>query len=466
MKLPIKNRPGLFRKVLTDKSIVFCLAALCQCLPYASSAPASTIFKHFDPVVTHNISAFGDISPEVVARFYRLFYSNSYRSQPFHLSPVVTYDKLKPVWRELKSSEQSFIHYMQQRDTGNQDILASGDMAHGLTICQLRSMPAELVSVMAAAGMPECGITVDEINHWQESYIKTGQIRSSDGRYFGLEKYSDLDPGWLIARAEYFALLLGLIKKHSFNPRHAVIDLSHKQQLSLNLVGDWGTGDYPENGEHHSSSRRVMDVISQHPADLNIHLGDVYYAGTSKPFLFGQGEEIQNFLNYWKSGQLGSLALNSNHEMISGGYGYFDQLLQDSRFTLQKDPTGSHSSIFVILFGNWAILGLDSAYNAKAIGLDQGLLVDDAQINLLKSYGQSDHRIFLLTHHNGMNFTGTQTTRLWDQVVTALGRQPDVWYWGHVHKGLVFSSLSAAGYQKPGPVVPGMVVFPWKWLPT
>ena len=60
-----------------------------------------------------------------------------------------------------------------------------------------------------------------------------------------------------------------------------------------------------------------MALLQPH---LTIHLGDVYYAGT-------ETEEQQLLVNLWPSGSMGALALNSNHEMYSGGTPYFNVAL-------------------------------------------------------------------------------------------------------------------------------------------
>src|SRR5439155_9589200 len=80
---------------------------------------------------------------------------------------------------------------------------------------------------------------------------------------------------------------------------------------------------------------------------LLVHLGDVYYAGTQ--------DEVENrFLSLWPR-RVGAInrAANSNHEMYSGGYGYFDQTLR--RF-------GQSSSVFALQNDHWLLVGLDTAY--------------------------------------------------------------------------------------------------------
>ena len=56
-------------------------------------------------------------------------------------------------------------------------------------------------------------------------------------------------------------------------------------------------------------------------------------------------------------------------------------------------------------------------------------------------------KVFVLTHHHALTPDGTQTSGLWDQIVSddALGRAPDVWYYGHIHAAAVYSEHSATG---------------------
>src|SRR5207247_823473 len=78
-----------------------------------------------------------------------------------------------------------------------------------------------------------------------------------------------------------------------------------------------------------------------------LHLGDVYYSGTP-------AEIQERFLDEWpKRTDAISRALNSNHEMYSGGYAYFDMTLP--RFT-------QPSSYFAFCNDHWLLIGLDTGY--------------------------------------------------------------------------------------------------------
>src|SRR5258708_23211835 len=79
-----------------------------------------------------------------------------------------------------------------------------------------------------------------------------------------------------------------------------------------------------------------------------MHLGDTYYSGAE--------DEIKyRLIGDWPT-RVGTInrALNGNHEMYSGGKGYFEALT--SFF-------GQSSSCIALQNTNWLILGLDTAYN-------------------------------------------------------------------------------------------------------
>src|SRR5207237_885587 len=72
-------------------------------------------------------------------------------------------------------------------------------------------------------------------------------------------------------------------------------------------------------------------------------------------------EYERHFLPYWPHAEgdrsLRSWALNGNHDMYSGGHGYFGFLLRDPRFAGQQG-----SSHFRLAGRWWQLLGLDTAY--------------------------------------------------------------------------------------------------------
>ena len=131
--------------------------------------------------------------------------------------------------------------------------------------------------------------------------------------------------------------------------------------------------------------------------------------------------------------------LNSNHEMYSGAQGFFGKGLQAGPFAVQQN-----TSYFALQSDKWIIIALDTAYYDKSSLFMNGALTDDNQINFIKSLDTTGKKVIVITHHNPTNVEGTQTAQLplWGQLVSALGRPPDFWYWGHVHNGIVYSDQS------------------------
>src|SRR5262249_39644954 len=138
------------------------------------------------------------------------------------------------------------------------------------------------------------------------------------------------------------------------------------------ILGDWGTGLY---------GAPVMAETVEKDTDgfaLLLHLGDVYYSGTRK-------EVKQRFLDRWptRTGST-SRALNSNHEMYSGGESYFEDTL--TRF-------GQEASYFAFQNQHWTLIGLDTAYKDHAI--------DDEQVAWLRGIlaKAGDRKVVLFSHH-------------------------------------------------------------------
>jgi Calcineurin-like phosphoesterase len=249
------------------------------------------------------------------------------------------------------------------------------------------------------------------------------------GEIWGTGKYEQLDPGWLEAFAEWLEhLVSGGI--HTFNTDPVTLKIPNNIQIGL--AGDWATGDWrtPANP---SPSADVLKHMSFLQSDLTIHLGDTYYAGTPD-------EEEHLLTKLWSRGNtIGSLALNSNHEMYSGGAAYFDAIGKPP-FEIQKG-----CSYFALENDDWIIVGLDSAYYSDAETVYQnGALFrvggPQDQLDFLKDQVEKGKKMIILTHHNGLVQDGSSRTDLWTQVMGAfpVDAAPTYWYWGHVHCGACY----------------------------
>ncbi len=256
------------------------------------------------------------------------------------------------------------------------------------------------------------------------------------GEILGTGKFQELDPLWELVSGTVW--LENLLHKHPF-PQGQPNIVQIPDVVTIALVSDWGTGNF---GAGDSPSTKIGKFLPGLDPHITIHLGDVYYAGTT-------AEERHRLIDIWPRGSFGSFALNSNHEMYSGGGPYFNDAVGGPVFNRHQSPW----SFFALENANWIIVGLDSAYNADVLELylDGSLGDDNAQLPFLRGLAEKTHdekkRVIVLTHHNGLHDTGVQSDpplRLFTQVTGAFAgfTPPAYWYWGHVHVGAAYRPLN------------------------
>jgi hypothetical protein len=295
-----------------------------------------------------------------------------------------------------------------------------------------------LVELLRSLKMPQSPI--DQVR-WNEdlTILDASGVVASDG---SLVVHSDLavaDYCWVIAFIKYLLLEAEYDTLHGFVKASGPITVSGRDSLTLALAGDWGSGPWDDPGETYPA-KAVLEGMQATSPDYMIHLGDVYYAGTSSASYIDSDEEKRYFTDLWKAGSLGALALNSNHEMYSGANGLYEAL-GNPLFAAQGGAT-----YFAIEFMDWLILGLDTAYYDTSTLFMTGALTDSDQLGFVRALNPKGKHVLLLTHHTGLAYDGSALNQpLWGQVCSALGKQPEVWYWGHVHNGIVYSSKSPAG---------------------
>ncbi len=179
--------------------------------------------------------------------------------------------------------------------------------------------------------------------------------------------------GWMTS---FFTWIEGIVPAVCSRPSAVAAPVPNDFRIAL--LGDWGTGLY--------GAKPCADAITGDAAgyDLLLHLGDVYYSGLQ--------EEIQErFLDLWPhNGPAISRSLNGNHEMYTGGHGYFELLLPK----LQQA-----SSYFAFQNDFWTLIALDTAYN-QDIGGQEGNL-DQPQVEWLTKIiaAAGNRKIALFGHH-------------------------------------------------------------------
>jgi hypothetical protein len=177
------------------------------------------------------------------------------------------------------------------------------------------------------------------------------------------------------------------------------------------MVGDWGTNLY--------AAPKIADRLRKDgPFDLLLHLGDTYYSGTADeiktrliaPWPFEAGKQ--------------SRTLNANHEMYSGGYGYFDLALP--RFQ-------QAASYFAMQNANWVLVYLDTAY------IDHDM--DPKQVAWLEQVvaAAGARKLVLFSHQQLFSRLSGQGDHLKAQLATLLGQKRiTAWYWGHEHQCVIY----------------------------
>ena len=181
-------------------------------------------------------------------------------------------------------------------------------------------------------------------------------------------------------------------------------------QLRIALVADWGTAMY--------GAPKIAQTLGSQTFDIMMHLGDVYYSGTSI--------EVQDrFLKHWPKNQnTMHRALNSNHEMYSGGEGYFHLTLpafvqEASYFALQND--------------HWVLAALDTGYEDHDLAGGQEAWLT----NVIAAAGA--RRVLLFSHHQPFSALESQGKKLTARLASLLAaRKVYAWYWGHEHRAVVY----------------------------
>jgi hypothetical protein len=297
--------------------------------------------------------------------------------------------------------------------------------------------------VVFIASHPKASFFQSVISHCVDPLLSTDEL----GRPNPLEhwigevrnlyrQFGPCDPRWLEIRLA--ELLNG--HNHPFvNPPQEPTAIADAAEVIL--VGDWATA-LPQ---ALNVARAIGARLENGPAVERhvIHLGDTYYCGLRE-------EYEHRFLAHWPvvpGSAVSSWSLNGNHDMYSGGHGYFQTLLNDGRF---RDQQGS--SNFVLQNNYWQLVGLDSAYQSPDDpSLSQG------QQNWLRqvvSGGTGAARqTVLLSHHQAFTAFGDTTVsgKLAADVTSALGDKAPVaaWLWGHEHRCTVYETdVTAPDYDR------------------
>jgi hypothetical protein len=255
------------------------------------------------------------------------------------------------------------------------------------------------------------------------------------------ELYAQFGPNdWEWLKSGVQACLTRLTGKHSFGTTPEEHEMS--EDVVVVLFGDWATGT--------PGARRLSSAIRKRLGESTgerhlIHLGDVYYCGLPD-------EYHSRFLECWPAAGLDGVTswnLNGNHDMYSGGKGYFGLVSGDQSLLGTGAEMFAHqhgTSFFRLSNEDWQIIALDTAYLDKDLAPEQlpkfkeWVGVDG--IDGASHIGAAPQRkTILLSHHQLGSAHDQRSVGSGIRDETDAARKSGrihAWFWGHEHRCILY----------------------------
>jgi hypothetical protein len=275
---------------------------------------------------------------------------------------------------------------------------------------------------------PDVALLLSALESASKQNAAPKSFATATGEIIGVHKFDATDPRWILS-----AVNMVVSEKVPFpyptGPDDAEVQLPERD-ITMGVAGDWGTGLY--------SSNQIGAFIGSRKPDLALHIGDVYYSGTEE-------EVTDKFVHRFPRGTFGTFALNSNHEMYSGGKGYFNITLKDPDFAAKQSK-----SFFSLYNSKWQLIALDTAYESEKAQLYQNGVIGSEQLGWftmqLQKAKAAGRRIAIFTHHNPISVVekNKQDTNLIQQILSAASMANsmfDYWFFGHEHAVAVFEPM-------------------------
>lgn len=261
-------------------------------------------------------------------------------------------------------------------------------------------------------------------------------LNSVEAEYVG----STCDAAWLSTLKEYHRYFgisgdtaaIPYIRAAEVGPQVIAIPSS----ATIGLVADWGTGARP--------AQEVLIDVSKHNPTILLHLGDIYYSGTSEECRANFLEPVEKL--YRKGQPKPVYVIPGNHDMYCGGLGFYELIKQ-----LNSEPTAQRGSFFCLRSEdeNWQILGMDTGLHDNspyAVSDTLTWLEDDELAWHCDRIREFSGKTILLSHHQpfsafaqigpmtGQGKRSASNPHLLKafESMAALGKI-SAWFWGHEH---------------------------------
>jgi hypothetical protein len=259
------------------------------------------------------------------------------------------------------------------------------------------------------------------------------------------------DPRWATTIEEYYKYFgVGGERRtpHYTTPAQAgTAILPLPAGCRVGLIGDWGTGADP--------ARRLLGLVKAQKPDVLIHLGDIYYSGTPEECTRKFEAEMAAVFGP-KETRIPIFTLSGNHDMYSGGVGYYDLIGR-----LNRAPHVQPASFFCLrsVEAGWQILAMDTGrHDHSPLGVGDAVTFVEAeeQAWLKQRIGEFAGRTILLSHHqlfSAFARIGPKDARgaadpvnpsllgMYDGFGDDRGRVA-AWFWGHEHNLCIYEAYS------------------------
>ena len=249
------------------------------------------------------------------------------------------------------------------------------------------------------------------------------------------------DPAWLNTLIEYHLYFESDGKRKPIPYIRASDDgpktIEIKTGARVAVAGDWGTGAQP--------AIDVLKTIADHNPDVFVHLGDIYYSGTSDECQTNFVDPIDLVL---RKGTLTPdvFTLSGNHDMYCGGVGFYELIKR-----LNAPPSIQPASFFCLRSADekWQILAMDTGlHDDSPVSVADAVtfLEDDELAWHCDRIREFPGRTILLSHHQlfsafspiGAADTSGKRSALNPHLLKAFQKisasgNIAAWFWGHEH---------------------------------
>jgi Calcineurin-like phosphoesterase len=291
-------------------------------------------------------------------------------------------------------------------------------------------------------GLPSANTVHEQISYCSALYLsKAKALASGDANELANVEaqlnFGSCDPKYALAVAKYVQYFEARRKPIPYiapaSPDDSVVPIDDEKKCTIALVGDWGTGQQP--------AKTVLQRIAQRKPDIVIHLGDIYYSGTTYE---AQNYFLKMFENVFETGgnNFGNkgtprvFTMAGNHDMYAGGSGYYWLLKQ----------LGQNASYFSLRNKYWRFVAVDTGFNDHdPLTVNSTTTrIQDQELNWLKAQveGAGDAKTVLLSHHPLFSaFEDIDSKPVNDPLlrqVRELLPRITAWYWAHEHNLVIY----------------------------